>query len=818
MILKKVNTIIELKNKGIELYNKGSDYNAIRDQILKNCFIKSVYPIVLDKQKIYQVKDSENNDVVQESIEGKLFGDKNGYLIENQDDQLRELKELDNKFYSGEIKYNTYYQEIANLFNAYPIDHNKLGYNTKSPIYQKVLRYYNLLTSHWKDHKVIGEFNFYHEVVNQYTKQKECLKQVIIKGQNISVVGLYINYSGSERINLKGEPIITESKFGKLSKISKIENTGKNREIKLTIPNHQIDPKDKTVTIYLNETTCIPSIDGLYKNISVIDKDTLLINIKGSKLIKESSDSGYIFTNLLSDAKIYNVVVKNDDVIIKEGSKTIDHKKIWTSKDTVIYLFNEKELNFEEYKKIVNTVIPDYLSIIKNELDVIREKSDLMKINNYLENKYGFLLDQIDYESYLVIIKELSNKIKDIENDIKNDGSKNNGSKKVDQEKINLLFSDKYFKNKTIEKLYGIYPYFGKSNDNNITRSQWINNQNDNGIIYYIFVSLDLDKKDDIKKIKNEIEKDLEVISKKIKDEKIAKSYFKEEKECSIYKKSYRSIKDLEDDPDKYENGDLAIIRGADKEGIRVLTKDDGKIFIWEKDGWKEKGETSFESIKQMCDFGSIDFDKINLDNILCVYEDKCQPTKLLKLEKKRDNLEKYIESLDQYKGSTYKTKFYESLLKESELGRFESEEEKKVVEDTESKLPTKTSSSIILDKIRKVENAELRSYLIYKLIEQDGIIINDFIYSKKYSEKMLCSHYYLLTLSQNTADPIKQGELYQEMLSKFGDDGYSAIGSKTCKICGSELNEVDYDESGGLNQQGERRIERDFSSGRFCF
>jgi hypothetical protein len=813
LILKKVNTIIELKNRAIELNNKGSDYNLIRDQILKNNFIKSVYPIVLDKQKIFQIKESDENNTVKQSIEDKLFGDKNGYLIEDQDDQLRELKTLDDKFYSGEIKYNTYYQEIANLFNAYPLDHNKLGYKTKSPIYQKVLRYYNLLTSHWKDHKVIGESQFYHEVVNQYTKQKESVKQVIIKGQEMSIVGLYINYNGSERIHLNGEPIMAESKFGKLSKITKIQSTGKSKEVKITVPNHQIDPKDKSITIYLSETKSLPSIDGLYKNINVVDKDTLIINIKGS-LIKESlTDSGYIFTNLLIDAKIYNVIVeKSGKVVIKEGSKVIDNKKIWVSGDSVIYLFNEKELNFEEYKKIVNTVVPDYLSIIKNELDVIRKKSDLMKINNYLENKYGFSLFTIDYDSYLLVIKELSNKIKDIENDIKKEESESKSdskSKKVG-EKISLLYSDKYFKNKDIQKIYGVYPYFDKANDNNITRSQWINNQTDNGIIYYMFVSIDLEKKDDVKKIKNEIEKDLEVINKKIKDEKTAKSYFKEEKDCSIYKKSYHSIKDLTQDQTKYENGDLAIIRGIDKDGIRVLTKDDGKVFIWDKDKWTAKGETSFDSIQQMCDFGSIDFDKINIDNIICVYEDKCQPSKLLKLEKKRENLEKYIEFLNQNKGDSYKTDFYKSLLKEYELGKSEDTHREEKKEESDDKLPTKTSSSIIINKIRKVENAELRSYLIYKLIEQDGIIINDFIYSKKYSEKMLCAHYYLLTLSQNTADPVKQGELYQDMLSKFGDDGYSVTGFKTCKICGSELNEVDYDESGGLNQLGERRIERD--------
>jgi len=61
----------------------------------------------------------------------------------------------------------------------------------------------------------------------------------------------------------------------------------------------------------------------------------------------------------------------------------------------------------------------------------------------------------------------------------------------------------------------------------------------------------------------------------------------------------------------------------------------------------------------------------------------------------------------------------------------------------------------------------------------------------------LICGHWYYLLLANNATSPIIQGEIYQKMLDKFGDEGYELVGVQSCKVCGEYLNITDYDENG---------------------
>jgi len=97
---------------------------------------------------------------------------------------------------------------------------------------------------------------------------------------------------------------------------------------------------------------------------------------------------------------------------------------------------------------------------------------------------------------------------------------------------------------------------------------------------------------------------------------------------------------------------------------------------------------------------------------------------------------------------------------------------------------------NIILKKIRLVKDEFLKKNLIYRLMNKDGLIINNFIYSKKTGNKMICAHWDKLQQIENENDHDRKRHIVNDLIEIYtiDDNGFSY-----CKICGNKIYDVDH-------------------------
>lgn len=826
IIMETVEKMLDLKNAAKSICSRPANYNKLKDNISNGIFnTDRIIPVILDKKVIYKTNkvQNENENGIEESIDHLLHGSQDGYHIEYQTDIFKREAELLEKFKSGEIKYNEFYQNVYNIQKPYLIKKNDgKGYKYVNNCNTRALRFYNIDNKYWEDRILLPSLQTSYEVLDTYTKQKTLVKKILIAGEDVNLAGFYINRSGTVRENLTGLPYVITSKFGKVGDIKKIA-IGKNTAI-VTLPDHGLEKGQK---IYLKGTNCFPSIDGSYKDkVNVIDKD----NFSVPKQLLKTGDKGELYANLALNVKTYHVSITNEDDPEKATIQLHDLQKKKVDPDTVLkgtepalILFNDIRLRSELYKKLVDTLIPDDQTIIENELSWIEKEHNLTQIRKSLLDKYD--VDIFDFR--IEILENIKKMIKsNIEKIEKEKEPTPNKSKQI-VSKISPIFSDKYLKNPLIIEMYGTYPYFDKRMDSDSTRFNWIVTRPDFGAIYFIIYSIEnktTDSKAKVEKLIGDYKKEQSTVERNIKDEKKKSSYFKEEKECQKYRKEYRSMNELLKDKTKYEIGDIAIINTVTKDKVHLLSEDDGKLFTWNKSGeWKEIGKSDLESLDQLCDLNVTELKQLSLDKLICLYKDRCGSKRMIRLEERENNLGLDLNHLDELietiknndLNNRYTTllKKYSFLSKQNKVSKKEEKESKNnknTKENSDEPIDQKLLSNEFIEKIYRVKSAQLRAYLIYQLIQKDGILINNYIYSKKYKERMLCGHWYYLLLSENAATSTRQGELYQIMLDKFGDEGYVSIGTQSCKVCGEFLNIVDYDESEGLNELGERRVSRE--------
>ena len=488
---------------------------------------------------------------------------------------------------------------------------------------------------------------------------------------------------------------------------------------------------------------------------------------------------------------------------------------IWRNTRPVVLLFNDIRLKNDQYRRLISEVVPDNKAILENELRELKNINSIKLIRTIIKLKYGVDI----YEFSIKVLENIKKLLRDtIE---KEEKSKEYNSKKVviKPQDISDLFADKYIKNPVVVEMYGKYPYFGKRVDSDALRFNWINRKADFGYIYYIIYSMEnniKDSKTNIQKLLNDYKSEISTVEKSVKSEKSKKEYFKEEKECGKYRKEYRSFDELIEDKTKYEIGDLAIITAKDSTGIRVLSNNDGKVFKWEKngkdgkDGWKYIGKSSFETLDQLCNFNSVSIKDLSANKLICLYENKCSNKKVAYLENRVNKIKYNLEDIDRLletiKDSDLKFRYNTLLKKYSYLTKSSPVKKEEIKEE---EIVDNLLTHTLLNKVNKIKSGQLRAYLLYQLVKKDGILVDKYIYSKKYREKMMCGHWYYLLLANNASSTVKQGEIYKKMLDSFGDSGYEVIGVQGCKVCGEYLNISDYDESEGLTRYGEKRISR---------
>ena len=103
-----------------------------------------------------------------------------------------------------------------------------------------------------------------------------------------------------------------------------------------------------------------------------------------------------------------------------------------------------------------------------------------------------------------------------------------------------------------------------------------------------------------------------------------------------------------------------------------------------------------------------------------------------------------------------------------------------------------------MLNLIFKINNINERSYYIYDLIERDGLLINNNIYSKTFKKLIVCGHWtYTYKLSKITNSD-ERDIVLNELYGIYSDNGEETSNIHRCKICSQVLGTIEYDDFDG--------------------
>jgi len=790
-ISEKVQKIIELKNEGQRLLDRDHNYPPVLDYYLNDQFTSHwLIPVILDKQKIYTSLDIELE--TSEEVNEDMNTDKASIKEVNLRDELEEYDKLLKDYQYQNISYDKFVKLSNKLVRPFitmeKLDNKDVGYKTQLTSDTNLLRYFNIDNAHWKDRIGTGPIYISSDVLDERKKVKATVRKILVNGEDINIVGFFLLPKNS----LSLTDIVSRgiTRFDKIGNISKIEPS--TRTI-LTVNDHGLVTGDYIV-IRGNE-----DLDSSFK-VHVIDKDKLTINYDTSRLTIDQK--GEVYGNMRLN---YNTInIKKDT----KGNFYLDSKV--NPIESNLYLFDNISINEEDFQHILRLVVPTLNDIIVRQ-QIELEKAKFMEDVNIILLKYQTSYNDINIEQLNVIKKYLKKHILEAEVQVKESRIKYEKlikeRKPIKKDFANTLYADKYFFDKTIIELYGEYPLKDNMFDSLENRMNWIDKHNDYGNYYYNFVisMLDTYNKKEIQDTFRQITNTHDAATRTYEKEKMMDKYFDK---CSKFVKQYKDVKELEDDSKTYEKGDYAIV---------LNPKGNPLIYKYKSDKWEyeEEAEDS-ESLLYLC---GLEGEKVEiLKGINCVYTlDGCKSKRLYKFEKimdlteeakkDYDSLLKSINKMDDIVENKMKLAkiVLEKHVKESKKPRKEIEEAKGLAQ---SKIPVAIIQ--MLGKITKVKNPYARRHLMYQLLEKDGLSIGDVIYSKKYQGYLMCGHYMYMKREDYANDNSMKEIVREKLLSRFGDNGKSVHGQQSCKICGSYLAPVPYDDSPGFDDNGIPIILRD--------
>ena len=769
-VLTKVHTFLNLKNKAIINENKCFKHSQIKNDYFQNKFYNFLIPVVIDKKKVY--KDIGSDDTLEEKIDSKQYlcdiCDKDSIYFTDEKKEQEHRNQLYTDYLNGNLNYIDYERQLFMINKPYA-NVEDVGYGICPKENFTALRFYDINTIQWSAKQCLKNYCISLEDYNQELKKITIKQQCIIPSEDTNIVGFLklkdINESLISEINKSS--LFNCSNFGFISKIDKITE-GKTTII--TCKNHNLE-KENLIIIKDSE---LP-INGVY-NIDITDKDTIQINFDSSDL-KIEGELGSIYSKKGLDMNVINI---GKDLKINKEDKNKNN----------LYLFNKDKILKEDYLKLLDKIVPDVCEEIINKINKINNVDDLLKIiNYYIRNKFNFV-----EEDYNKILEAQNKKFKEL---LEKNINKNKYENKNKIEKEIFLLSDKIFYDKEIIEAYGNYPLKDNKNDNNISRLNWIGSTLDNGDFYYAFLVKYLFENNKFNDEKNLFEKKISEYKQKLKNinedlekDNKSKDYF----ECEKYTYTFSSLEDLDND-DNIKEGSVAIIKSDDEHN--------GKIYIY-KNRWiltKKKDTT----IDEICMFKNKDIDDIKLKDLTCEFiENKCINRKY---KRNKDKKEYYTKILEQY--SELLEDFTTNSLKDEILNNYNHTKnkilllkfKKNIKKEEKIETPVKNKQLkfkqiLLMNKILKIPNSITLKYYIFKVIELDGITIDDYIYSKKFKLPMICSHWKYYKRVEDASSSSRKIELTKNLIAKFGvNDDKKSSSNLSCRICGVPLDIINYDE-----------------------
>ncbi len=299
----------------------------------------------------------------------------------------------------------------------------------------------------------------------------------------------------------------------------------------------------------------------------------------------------------------------------------------------------------------------------------------------------------------------------------------------------------------------------------------------------------------------------------------------------------------------------IYIWKDGKKEEFNDLTQGtmalvDDKIFIWNQNDkkWILSEETpKYNNIRYLCEFGDINIDDIDLDSLDCIYRDQtgCQSRLIARLQEKIEFLEESNMNMDQLieylKENKYKKNIEDNINKAiykyfskdeislkniNKMNKNKNKSTDLYNENSKNNSDTKNNNDestlvltkseydedfdILIQKISRIQNDDLKRSFIYNIIDRDGILIDRDIYSKKFQKKIMCGHWMYLKRINSANEVNNRYKLWDELMSAFGDGAQVDHNMISCTNCGGDIHIVEYDETEGFAESGQLKMSRE--------
>ncbi len=841
LVEREAKKIILAKNLGMkknDMLEKDIEYELINDMINDKFKSDIILPIVADKHKIY-IKLKEGNDGdgdEEEDANANAQGSQNAYFTEsleneagiveeNQANQMALLKELYHKKVLQNIDYNKFLFEYNLITKSHIPNYEYQGIYKKTRNNMLVLRYFDLGTDFWNTYNIATDYINKKDVFDERGKIKGIEDNILIKGDELNIIGFLLLSQNCDDL---------KKNFRRCGTITKISCTKEG--IVVEIPNHGLKRDD---IIYLGETNCYPPINNIFsKSVEILDNDKIRLKVN-IELIKDGDVGNlYVLSKLRYD--LYNISKNNEilDINFKESTYQTDLKIEQKNKNKV-FLFNNANINKNDYQNIIKTILPSLDEIIEEKANLLKNVYTFDDVDNVL-SKYNLTINDLSI-SQIKTIKDIF--AVNLEK-LKNEPTKNItlNLSKIDRNKFDsdYYLADKYITDKDVEQYYGKYKHFRKPEDNFILRLQWIESMRDFGNYYYLNYlskqSFTIEKKY-IDNKQKELTAMLDNLEKSFKKEKNANN----NKQHRLFKYDAFVITNdnmkpnLPDGSVVFYKDNLYVWKGKmipfekEEEGTLALAGD--QLWFWKKGEWhKSNAVPKYDKMAYVCTLNNLELDKIKLDSLDCVYRKDigCHTKTYVKLENEINKIKEYINKFNELelffnKNKTYLEEQIEATIykyfsgvipleddvrKNNDIKNKKNKKNENLTTDDTNKNKNKTNKldalSFLLNLVEGIENNNVKLNYIFDMIDKDGMIINNELYSKKYKRKMdLCGHYIYFKKINYANSPAEKNRLIDDMLNEYGDNGETEKNLSVCKKCGEILSNGDYDETEGFAESG---------------
>ena len=771
--------LIHLKNEAkktdIDDLDDYADMSKIYD---KDFQVDWIFPVVLDKKKIYKKVDIDD-ELQDETLMDEYVQSTSDKGIQYEDfiEELNKSIQYNDEFKRDKLSFKTYRKLTYDLQEPYiiktDIKKKEVGFHVYMNQYAQLLRYFNIDNKFWQTYNVEGPDKMTYEQFDKDGKFIGTKTAQLNNGAYVNIIGFLILANNQDTIldALNGSPFIDRIRMiGTATKIKK--NSSAIVEMKA----HGLKNGDK---VMIDNSNSEPSIDGEYV-VKIINDNEFMVPVNLSDGKEGTTANIYAMTHLNMD----RIDLKLDDDYSGKLNKR-----------ATLYIFPEKNIEEEDWKKMCKKVIPSLSTIIDSE-ESLKTAKTIDEFNSILK-KFNINLNNLNYDNYFKITEIFDEQYLIAREEKKRSDlflkkiSENRNKLVQMSVKEDILFGDKYLYHKEVLSYYGSYPQ--TEMDSVASRYNWLLKSPDYGKLYFLIVENEKISEyketttGDIEKRKKDLKAQIDDIEKQLKkiDDKVC------EKRKITPVVVYPSFDKLFQDNGKitqFKKGDYALIESK-------KSHENGMIYEWNGMNWTQNA--FIESVDDLCLFDVQKIGNFDIEKLKCLFKTACKSKNKIRLERKADLIKEEIDYIDMITKPNIERKIKDEI----QSAKLRLQIYMRKIVDTKQKETIEVFiedvDELYLD-ILKVDDMDTRDYYRNLLIKKDGILIGKDIYSIRTKKKICCGHYYYF-LKMNEGTTSNYNRMMNDMIAIYGTNDEN--GMIYCSHDGRPLTMVDYDTAEGLSK-----------------